>query len=453
MRRTSLLLSILVLIGSIAVRGGVVARQASPVAGEGERLDLAAMALASDDVPTGFFDDYGEWLLTPAALSDFVLGGTPVPAGLVQVYQSFYFNNADGVGIHNYLFAYDSPEAAVAGAGIVNEVFLRPPLPEGTVNGPATSQGAALGDDASTITLVTFDTSAEDGPLVDVVASSFRRDRIIAGVAIERYSEPPHGGTPITIAEDPVAEDTVLAESLATTLDDRISAVMSGDSVPGADLALSEMLLPIEQLSDEDTPVLGGYKSGIDLLRCGVCGEENSLLQFAEDAIGGVARTLAVGPLVDGEPQPPFVSVAITEFTSFEVALEVLEAMRQAPNDRPTSGPTPRGERTIVDDPEISGVDAVLGFEGVFDPDNPVAVVDSAGVSFVSDTLLVTVEVQGGLSGDAAMEVALDLATQQSICVSTGEACVELTAPQPLLALADATPAAVEEDLILSRSF
>lgn len=59
---------------------------------------------------------------------------------------------------------------------------------------------------------------------------------------------------------------------------------------------------------------------------------------YPEGPVGGVSRTIFVGPMVDGEPTPPFVSVAIVPFTGSDIALETLEAMRQAPNDRPTPG-------------------------------------------------------------------------------------------------------------------
>ncbi|MDQ3655023.1 MAG: hypothetical protein M3457_08085, partial [Chloroflexota bacterium] len=102
MRRTSVsLLSALVLLGSMVIGGGAGAQEASPLAEQGAWQDLAAMALAPEDVPAGFVDDYGEWLVSPAAFSELVLGGEPVPAGLDQVYQSFYFNDAEQVAIHN----------------------------------------------------------------------------------------------------------------------------------------------------------------------------------------------------------------------------------------------------------------------------------------------------------------------------------------------------------------
>jgi len=200
------------------IGGDAGAQEASPSPQQGAWLDLAAMALAPEDVPPGFFDDYSEWLVSPAAFSELVLGGEPVPPDLHQVYQSFYFNDVEQVAIHTYLFTFTTPEAAASGIGIVDATVLRPPLPEGTVVGPTTEPGPALGDESSTTTRVTYDTQAEGGPLVDVVAVTFRRDRLIAGVAIERYTDPAADGTPQAVAADATQLDADLATRLASPL-------------------------------------------------------------------------------------------------------------------------------------------------------------------------------------------------------------------------------------------
>ena len=399
------------------------------------------MALAPDDLPAGYFDDYGEWLVPPAAFSELVLGGEPVPADLEQVYQSFSFSDAEQIAVHTYLFTFTSPDAAAAGTGIVDATVLRPPLPDGTVDGPTTETGPALGDESSTITRVSYDTRGEGGPLVDVVASTFRRDRLVAGISIERWhGEPAAEASTASPIPDMSRADADFSLRLAGTLDDRITTVLSGGTPAGVDLALSAMVLPVDQLAVSGTPVFGGYKSGIDLLRCGVCGEENALVPFGDEVLDGVSRTIVVGPLVDGEPTPPFVSVVIVPFTSPDVALEALEAMRQAPNDRPTPGPVPRGERSPVADPEIPGATATLGLEGVLDVEAPNVVPDSASVSFVMDSWLVSVDVQGGLTAETALAVAVDLATQQGECLADGS-CEALTVPEGLRAEPSATPA------------
>jgi hypothetical protein len=415
------------------------AQEATPGASSGAALDLAAMALAPDDVPAGYFDDYSEWWL-PAGAFSAAFGGAETPTGLDRVYQTFYVSDDERATIHTYLYQFASAEEATSGIATVDE-GLRPPLPEGTAIGPTHLPGPDLGEDPSQITVVTYDTWAAGGPRADVVAASFRRDRLVAGVSIERYTDPP-SGTPVVSLATPIAPDPAqeqLATSLAATLDQRITTVLAGQAPAGVDPALAEAALPLDQLVDASTPVFGGYKAGIDLLRCGICGEDNSLLSFGDEVRGAFNRGVVLGPLVDGEPTPPFVSIAILELSSPKAALAVLEAIRKAPNDLPTSIPVPRGRRALAADPDIPEAAATLAFGGVFNEEDPNAAVDSAGVDFVTSNRLVTVDVLGGLSAEDAMAAAVDLATQQAACLTAGEACTTVSLPPALQVQADAS--------------
>ena len=71
--------------------------------------------------------------------------------------------------------------------------------------------------------------------------------------------------------------------------------MLAGQTPAGVDPALAELVLPLDQLVDNQREVFGGYKAGIDLLRCGICGEENTLLPFADEALAGFSRTVFVG--------------------------------------------------------------------------------------------------------------------------------------------------------------
>src|SRR5215218_351489 len=121
----------------------VTGQDATPITASSAPLDLAAMALAPDDVPSGYFDDYSEWWVPAAAFSELTLGGAATPPGLVRVYQSFYADPDSGGAIHNYLYEFASSQEASAGAAIVDEA-LRPPLPDGTVVGPTHAPGPNL---------------------------------------------------------------------------------------------------------------------------------------------------------------------------------------------------------------------------------------------------------------------------------------------------------------------
>ena len=426
------LLALFVLLALLAPAQAAAAPRATPGAAAGP-LDLAAMALAPADLPTGYFDEYSDLLYPAAAFADLVLGG-PAPAGFARAYQSFYFAPEIGGAVQVFLLEFASAEEATSGATIVDAI-LRPPLPEGETIGPEHVAGPPIGDAPSTVTTVTFDTWAAGGPRADVVAVSFQRDRLVAGVTAERYTDPPADGTPTAGEASPVVVDPAqeqLAAKLAETLDGRIAAVLAGGTPAGVDSTLADALLPIEQLVDPSTPIFGGYIAGADLLRCGICGEENTLLPFVETVQDGVVRGLSAGPLVDGEPSPPFVAVAIAEFASADDALAALTAIREVPTDRPTGIPIPRGVKTLAADPTIPGADAALAFTAVTDEEHPDAAPDSAGVDLVVGNLLVMIDVQGGLTGDEALAAAEDLATQQAACLTSGGPCTQLQAPAAL---------------------
>lgn len=79
------------------------------------------------------------------------------------------------------------------------------------------------------------------------------------------------------------------------------------------------------------------------------------------------------------------------------------------------------------------GATAALAYQAAFNEDDP-STIDSAGIDFVVGSWLVTVDVQGGLSADAAMAAALDLATQQAGCLTAGGVCETVTRPEELAA-------------------
>ena len=288
MARPFALLALFVALSLIRPGAGA-AQGATPVASSAP-TDLGVMALAPDDVPAGFFDDYSDWWVPAAGVVDLgVLGGAAAPPGLDRMYQSFYTDPETGLAIHCYLFEFASPEQAAAGAAVA-DAALRPPLREGETVGPTHSPGPAVGEEPRTTTSVTYDTRAAGGPRADVVAATFRRGSLVAGVAVERFTDPPGDGAPAAAAAAPAAPDPAqerLAARLAGTLDGRITDVLAGRAAAGVDPALAEAVLPLDRLVGPATPVFGGYMAGIDLLRCGVCGEENSLVRFGDAALGG----------------------------------------------------------------------------------------------------------------------------------------------------------------------
>ena len=104
------------------------------------------MALAPDDVPAGYFDDYSEWWVPADAFSALVLGGAATPPGLERVYQTFYFNPERWPGSTPTSTSSRQPKRPRPGSQII-DAALRPPLPEGTVVGPTHAPGPDLGED------------------------------------------------------------------------------------------------------------------------------------------------------------------------------------------------------------------------------------------------------------------------------------------------------------------
>lgn len=429
MTRMRLELGICLALGGALLAGG------SAVAA-GPQHDLAAMALAAQDMPAGTFDEYYEWLVPTEAISEFVFGGGTPPDGLEQVYQTYYNDPTNGLGTAVVLFDFATPEQAEAGAGVMAAMFSSlPPIPDGTAVGPTSVSGPDDGGAPRTTTTVRFDAWPSGGPRVDVVATSFQLDDLVGGVSVEQWSDRPADPTaPDATPIDPDGSQGQRSAALAAAMEDRIAQVVAGISPLGADLSLPDRVLPLGEIGNGG-PVFAGYKSGADLLRCGICGEENSLAGFAEVALGGYMRMVVAGPTVDGEPTPPFVLVAVSAFDTPEDALKVLGATRLAPDERPTSGPVPRGRRMLVDDPEIPGADVALAFVASMDGNDPASDADSASVDLVVGHQLVTIDVLGGLGSQEALAVAIDLATQQTACLASPEPC-ELEVPTALATLA-----------------
>ncbi len=430
-----LMMSLTFVIALFGTTLGALAQTASPEIDTAPAIDLAAIALSPEDVPTGFFDDYSEWWVPAGAFVGIIGDATP-PAGLERAYQSFYVSNDSPLVINTFLLEFESPEAAAMGAGIV-DAALRPPLPDGTSSDPSHAAGPQIGNSLSTLTSVSYDTRSAGGPFVSVVASSFVHETIVAAVSIESYIDPPGEGSPVPVGTPDsldLSSQAELASHLASVLDSRIEIGLHGGELDGVNAALSDRLLPLQQLVSDDTPVLGGYKAGADLLACRVCGEENSLGVFGKASLGGLVRAVVAGPMVDGEPSPPFIAVAISQFATANDALTVLDAIRSMPNDLPTPYPVPRGERTVASDPTVPGTDATAAYTGVLNPDDPEATPDSAGVAFVVDNSLVTIDVQGGLTANEAMAIAVDLATQQADCLASIDPCSTVTFELPALA-------------------
>jgi hypothetical protein len=300
------------------------------------------MALSPADLPEGYFDEYSEWLVPADAFADLVIGG-PAPAGLERAYQSFYVAPETGGAVHVFLLEFASPEQATAGSAI-GDAILRPPLPGGETIGPEHATGPTIGDASSTVTTATFDTWAAGGPRADVLAVSFQRDRPVAGVTAERFTDPPADGTPAAGGVTPVAayRPRATGGGLAETLDgDQPLCWPGGTGRRASTPPVAGSLLPSEQLVDTPTPIFGATSprrrpAPVRRPRRGATRLPARSSITVEDGRG--AGPLG-GTAVDGEPSPPIVAIAIAEF---RLARHALAALRRSGRHRSTARPPSR---------------------------------------------------------------------------------------------------------------
>ena len=283
----------------------------------------------------------------------------------------------------------------------------RPPLPEGTVRAARRTR-RDLGPrrcPRRCPTVVTYDTwAAGRAGRADVVAASFRRYCLVAGVAIERYTEPPPAGTPWSreeatpLAPDPEQEQ--LATTLATTLDERITTVLAGQtpagSIPRSPRSCSRSTnWPMSRLrSSAGTKPASRTPAGLH----SAARRTRSSPSPTRRAVGSTAA--ASCSRRGGRRAAATLCLAGRHGVHLpgEAALEVLEAIRQVPELRTDASPrSPRGHKTLVDHPAIPEAHGgpCLPCHADEDPTTPA---DGAGVDFVVGDRLVTVDVQGIVS-------------------------------------------------------
>jgi hypothetical protein len=415
------------------------AQDATPAAAPGE-LDLAAMALIADDLPEGFGRGYGGSYIPGELFGDVY---NPVvsrealdAAGLIRSYEDYYGSFDAPITIGLFIDEYETAEGAIAGYDAFDVE-----QPDETILSSTDLPAPEVGEEPSAMTATT--TLYPDGIIADLVEANFRIGNLNAGIWEERYTFPDDSGTPVaTPAADaaPDPEQIQHVEEMTAALAARIEAVLAGETPPGIDPALAAQTLPIH---DAPGVALGqsweGYRDGPVVL-----GLEGSLAPMAADVLGGYGRTVSFGEGADFPP--PYVGVTVSELASPEAAMAVLDAVRAAPGDLPTPGVFPRGAaRDLLADPSIPGADSALAFASALDEENPDAPADSARVVFVAGPKLVSVDVQGVDSVDAALAAATDLATQQAACLMADGPCTAVTAPalQPALpSPAESTPTA-----------
>jgi hypothetical protein len=421
----------------------VIAQEATPAtpatSGRAGALDLAAMAPVAEELPPGFGRGYGGSYI-PGSLFGDVYASEIDPAalaatGLQRSFEDYYGTFDAPITIGIFIDEYATAEGAAAGFALFEDETVA--APDVTILSTTDLPGPDVGEEPKEISVTT--SLYPDGITVQEVAATFRIGNLNAGVWEERYTFPDESGTPVAAVATPSTPDPEQlqhVQDLAVTLAARIDAVRAGETPPGIDPMLAARVLPLGQVPDI---ALGqtweGYRDGPVVL-----GFEGSLAPLASDVLGGYGRSISLG--VGPETPPPYIGITVSELTSPEAAVAVLDAIRAAPGDLPTPGNFPRGSaRDLLPDPAIPGADQALAFSAALDEDDPHAAADSVRVVFVAGPMLASVDVQGVASVEAALAAAEALAAQQAACLMAEGPCTAVTLP-PLRAAGEATPAA-----------
>lgn len=445
MVRTISILSVPLALALLAPVAGA-ARQASPIASPGAgglassavgagRTDLAAAALTAADLPPGFVNVDERYFLDTGGVATFYASGGVSPdevesLGLRAMYDGFY-QGPDEQFIYLYVAEFGSAAAVEAGFHLLEDE-RRVVGDAGQLLANRDLPGPGIGDAPSETTVAVLDYRALGGPVVDQTGVAFRVGNALVGVILETPTAGSDAGGATPAVATPAAPDPValrLVEDAASTLAARLREVQAGEVPSGVDAALPPLLLPLDQVWPRPGVAAEGYKDAAQIL-----GSVGPAAGFRDQFRGAYSRTVAPGTGADDPfPEPPFVTVGVSTFASSEAALGVLAA-----GDLPVPGPLPpSGAQEPVADPEVPGADASTASRSAFEPGRPA---DSARVALVVGDRLVTVDVQGAASEEAALAAARDLAAQQAACLGAVGACTALVPPATLAADGSASP-------------
>lgn len=360
---------------------------ASPVAAE-QRLDLAAMALDSTDLPPEFQLFY-ETYVTPDTLAqrlgDIVTAGEVAATGILWHYESSYGTPEGTDQLRSYLQEYADEQGAAAGFALFeDEVRLVP-------NAAFTDEpGPGIGEEPSEITIGAYaETVPDTGPTtIDI---TFRVGRIIGGVSMDKAAE--------------TTVDREFALSMARALEQRINAVLGGETLPSIDPTIPERYVAlgdswvvtnegywvIPEIYGPDTPpeISAGFESGY--FRADA---------FDPDSAGGF-------PL-------PRVAINIAQFTNEQAPLVLLSNLE-------TIQPIFNTLEQVDVDP-IEGSSVTLGYQFA-NTYMAGSSVDSFRVIVLAGTMMLTVDVQGNGTAEDAQAAAMEIATAQLACLSSAEPC------------------------------
>jgi hypothetical protein len=397
----------------LVVRIAAVAAMLALVAGLGPksagaasvtRLDLAAMTLDGNDLP----DDallYVEQYLTPGQLAGASGGAFEreelADAGLRWFYESRYVVptedlNAIRLVYRSYVEEYHDADGAEAGFAILED--------ESRAGGEGLTDEEApeVGEEPREVTTGTVPAVLPEGDEPRAIYDlTFRVENVIAGVSIE--------------AVDSADVDPDEIEELAGRLVERIEAVLSGEDLPGIDLTLPDVLLPL----DARLSIQEGYQTAEEAPYATADPGSDAFETYES----GYAATYALNLETNDAAPEPYVSLALSTYEGDEGPRDVLDSAGGL-------------QSNLLDLEEVEGIsvdgaDEAVGFR-FSSPATETTEQDSFRVLLAVGDRMLAVDVQGAESVDAAQAAALDLAEQQIACLEADGLCETVDLPAEL---------------------
>jgi hypothetical protein len=392
---------------------------ASPPAVTSE-IDLAAVAPRGTDIPANLDPGFGGGYL-PAELPFEASAEETAAVGLIRIYDGDFGGPGRPVGAVIRMYecaAADGVDALVAILSDIDRALASSPELFNVVELPPV-------DGAPTVAYsVEIDPS---GLYLHGVSMLRAHDRFLFEVWIETFLDQSADpaqieamlATPAAATEEQLAGLEIVTE-LATTATKRLDQLMAGETPAGVDLAWPGQVLEVDSWMQEGEPRWQYYRHHRHTTF-----DSEALTALADEFVGGYSRTAVLGGAA--EFGTPWVTASINIMASPAAVPELFEVIRADPQSFPTGGITPRGAgRTLVEDPVIDGADAALALTASINEGEPE---DSASLVFAIAERVFVIDVQGMDSGETALQVAIDLASQQVTC---GNDCGAPTKPEAL---------------------
>ncbi|HEV2073459.1 MAG TPA: hypothetical protein VGR29_07425 [Thermomicrobiales bacterium] len=378
--------SVLVLVLSATMLGSGLTALAQPTPGPSipvdveTRAQLAAMVPGAEDLPVGY-QFVGETFLAADEVASGTLdAGALTSAGFITQYVSVYENPESRSRIRAYVSAWNDASAAEAGFALVEDEAMVAP------NAALQDSEAGVGEDPRETTIGTY--TLEDGTSVGSVDVTFRRDNLLAGVAVE--------------TADGSAADAEMATELATRLDERIETVKNGESPAHTNLELPSQVI---SLTNQGQVLQAGFLGPAEVEN--IYGVQGSVLSGID--VSWVESVMVGDPATNAS----IIAVGTTTFGTPEDAAAAVEQSAELF--------TPLANQQAVEDVSLEGADAVQAYR--YSSENAEGdALDSYRLVFSTGTSLSVIDVQGAGSDIAAAETATQLALAQIAC-QTGSTC------------------------------